>query len=155
MNMLGEFWSPESREKWKDYLFHSEGLWRHLLTESVHRYLLKFIWNLFCLITTLFLYPSDGIYLFHPYMVKMWTLATAAGLLFLIYFFYYFGDGNSQHTIWSIARLSSVRQAWGGAGVSLLLFRLSILVDLLLHFNSRLQSPLIILLDVTSPPHLP
>jgi hypothetical protein len=135
----------------QDSLFHSEGVWRHLLTVSVYRYLIKFLWNLVCLTATLLLYPSDGINLFHPYMVKMWILATASSFLTLLYFFFYFGDGNSQHTIWSIARLSSVRQAWGGTGMALLLFRASILVDLSLHSHSRLQSPLIILLDVTPP----
>lgn len=157
--------SSAQREALKDHFFSSEDLWRHLLNESLQRYLIKLIYNLCCLITVLLLLPSSGpvegsddeeggamegrISLFHPYMVKIWILSTTVALMALFYFFYYYGDGNSQHTVWSVVRLNSVRQAWGGAGLALLLFRGSILVDIILHVRSRRQSLLIILLDVS------
>jgi hypothetical protein len=146
-------WSEAERDHLRDILFNSEDLWRYFLNESVQRYFLKFVWNLLCLLFVLALLPSDGIPLFHINLVKIWVLVTTMCLITLIYFFYYFGDGASLHTVWSICRLTSVRQAWAGAGAGVVLFRLSILVDILLHADSRLQSPLVILLDV-SPPHL-
>lgn len=133
-----------------DRLFGSEKLWKYIFSVTRQRFLLKLVWNLLCLLVVLLILPKQGIHLFHPYMVKIWVFSSVTCLFLVCYFSYYFGrEKEFSHTVYALGRMSSVRQVWGAGGVALLLFRGSILVDVLFNMSSRVQSPLIILLDIT------
>ena len=142
--------NEKMNEKFLDEYFGSEKFWKYIFSVSTERYLLKLFWNLFCLLFLLCVLPRERISLFHPYMVKMWVFTSATSIVSVIYFSYYFSrEKEFSHTVWALGRLNSVRQVWGSAGIALLLFRGAILIDVFLNVHARLQSPLIVLLDIT------